>query len=136
MSTLHTTLRWLLELAMSDAEQDDIDARIQFDVRSSGLTDAQVSMATSTLTHALHGYLNEATTNDGQQLRCSFCHKPRTELGALVTGPGVNICDQCIKVAGQCITQWQYTGQTRPSFLQRWSRRWFGSGGSGSGVSS
>lgn len=128
MSTLHTTLRWLLELAMSDAEQHDIDARIQFDVRSSGLTDAQVSMATSTLTHALHGYLNEATITDGQMLGCSFCHKTRDQVRALVSGPGVNICDQCTKVAGQCITRWEHTGQTRPGVVQRWIGRWFGPG--------
>jgi hypothetical protein len=32
-------------------------------------------------------------------LRCSFCGKPHTEVGKLVAGPGVNICDECIALA-------------------------------------
>jgi ATP-dependent protease Clp ATPase subunit len=27
---------------------------------------------------------------------CSFCRKPNTEVGTLITGLGVFICDQCV----------------------------------------
>jgi hypothetical protein len=34
-------------------------------------------------------------------LYCSFCHKPHTAVGRLVSGPGVYICDGCIKLAAE-----------------------------------
>jgi hypothetical protein len=32
---------------------------------------------------------------------CSFCSKPNTEVGTLIAGPGVFICDQCVD---ECVT--------------------------------
>jgi ClpX C4-type zinc finger len=34
---------------------------------------------------------------------CSFCAKPNTEVGTLVAGPGVYICDGCMALAQQVI---------------------------------
>jgi hypothetical protein len=34
---------------------------------------------------------------------CSFCRKPNDEVGKLVAGPGVFICDGCVAVASQVI---------------------------------
>jgi ClpX C4-type zinc finger protein len=34
---------------------------------------------------------------------CSFCLKPKTEVGTLVAGPGVYICDGCVALAAQLI---------------------------------
>ena len=31
-------------------------------------------------------------------LRCSFCNKARAKVAKLVTGPGVNICNECVQV--------------------------------------
>jgi ATP-dependent protease Clp ATPase subunit len=36
--------------------------------------------------------------NPTEELRCSFCKKGLQEVRKLVTGPGVNICDECISV--------------------------------------
>ena len=35
------------------------------------------------------------TTNE---LRCSFCGKPQSQVRRLVAGPGVYICDECIEL--------------------------------------
>lgn len=35
---------------------------------------------------------------------CSFCLKPNTEVGTLVAGPGVFICDGCVELCTQLIT--------------------------------
>ena len=34
---------------------------------------------------------------------CSFCLKPNTEVGRLVAGPGVYICDGCVALCAQLI---------------------------------
>jgi ClpX C4-type zinc finger len=34
---------------------------------------------------------------------CSFCLKPETEVGTLVAGPGVYICDECVALSAQLI---------------------------------
>lgn len=34
---------------------------------------------------------------------CSFCLKPNTEVGTLVAGPGVFICDGCVALCAQVI---------------------------------
>jgi hypothetical protein len=36
--------------------------------------------------------------------RCSFCGKPHTEVGKLVAGPGVYICDGCVDLCVGVIT--------------------------------
>jgi len=35
-------------------------------------------------------------TNDNRILRCSFCGKMQDEVGRMIAGPGVCICDECI----------------------------------------
>jgi hypothetical protein len=34
---------------------------------------------------------------------CSFCLKPSTEVGRLVAGPGVYICNECVALSAQLI---------------------------------
>jgi hypothetical protein len=34
---------------------------------------------------------------------CSFCHKPHTDVGTLVAGSGVYICDECVGLCLQII---------------------------------
>jgi ATP-dependent Clp protease ATP-binding subunit ClpX len=41
--------------------------------------------------------LNERENRDRQ--RCSFCGKSQDQVHQLVAGPGVYICDQCIKLS-------------------------------------
>lgn len=35
---------------------------------------------------------------------CSFCLKEHTDVGTLVAGPGVYICDECVALCSQLIT--------------------------------
>jgi len=35
-------------------------------------------------------------TND--KIRCSFCGKPQAQVGQMISGPGVFICDQCVEL--------------------------------------
>ncbi len=37
----------------------------------------------------------------GATLYCSFCGKPHTQVAKLVSGPGVYICDACIRLAAE-----------------------------------
>jgi len=37
-------------------------------------------------------------TNDNRILRCSFCGKMQDEVGRMIAGPGVCICDECIEL--------------------------------------
>jgi hypothetical protein len=39
--------------------------------------------------------------------RCSFCGKPHTEVGRLVAGPGVHICDECVALAETIIEEYR-----------------------------
>jgi hypothetical protein len=43
------------------------------------------------------------TTERRAVATCSFCMKPNTEVGALVAGPGVFICDECVDLCAQII---------------------------------
>jgi ClpX C4-type zinc finger len=36
---------------------------------------------------------------------CSFCAKPDTEVAAIVAGPGVYICSECVTLAQQAIDE-------------------------------
>ena len=36
-------------------------------------------------------------------LHCSFCGKPSEQVGALVAGPRVHICDECIGLCVACL---------------------------------
>ncbi len=40
-----------------------------------------------------------------RESRCSFCDRPRTSVRRLVTGPSASICEDCIKLCGELITE-------------------------------
>ncbi len=43
--------------------------------------------------------------DDSKQLKCSFCGKPQDQVRRLVAGPGVYICDECIELCQDIITE-------------------------------
>ena len=53
-----------------------------------------------------------------EDLECSFCGKDRIEVAKLIAGPGVYICDQCVRRARQ-----GFTPQDRCSFCGKASTR-------------
>jgi hypothetical protein len=44
-----------------------------------------------------------AVTEDRAVASCSFCLKPEDEVGKLVAGPGVYICNGCVDLCSQII---------------------------------
>ena len=46
-----------------------------------------------------------AKYDDPKMLRCSFCDKPQDQVGRLVAGPGVYICDECIELCYEIIEE-------------------------------
>ncbi len=43
--------------------------------------------------------------DEPKMLRCSFCDKPQDQVGRLVAGPGVYICDECIELCFEIIDE-------------------------------
>ncbi|MEV6040619.1 ClpX C4-type zinc finger protein [Nonomuraea sp. NPDC052116] len=48
------------------------------------------------------------------KIRCSFCHKKSTEVKKMIAGPGVHICDQCIELCNEILTQERLATPTEP----------------------
>jgi len=53
--------------------------------------------------------------DDSKMLRCSFCDKPQDQVGRLVAGPGVYICDECIELCFEIIDEEADVKQTAPT---------------------
>jgi hypothetical protein len=47
--------------------------------------------------------------------RCSFCGRERTQVEALVSGPGVYICDTCVDSAARIIASAQASDPDVPN---------------------
>jgi hypothetical protein len=46
----------------------------------------------------------QATTAPKDVLFCSFCRKDQRDVGMLVAGPGVHICDACVALCSRLLT--------------------------------
>ena len=57
-----------------------------------------------------------AQTRHQRVYRCSFCGKSQTEVKTLVAGPGVFVCDECVKLC-QSVIDGERTVQDRPGSL-------------------
>ena len=55
----------------------------------------------------------EATKIAKRLYRCSFCGKAQTEVGTLVSGPGVFICDECVQLCQAVIDKKAATPATK-----------------------
>jgi hypothetical protein len=52
------------------------------------------------------------------ELRCTFCGKLHTDVGKLVAGPGVYICDECVNL---CVTVIAEATHAEPPSLPEWA---------------
>ena len=59
----------------------------------------------------------EATQPGKRAYRCSFCGKAQTEVKALVAGPGVFICDECVQLCQAIIDKKPATQEVPGSLL-------------------
>lgn len=55
-----------------------------------------------------------APTASLEELTCSFCNKSQSEVAKLVAGPGVYICNECIDLCNQIISQELGRNEGRP----------------------
>jgi ATP-dependent Clp protease ATP-binding subunit ClpX len=55
-----------------------------------------------------------ATGTAAHQVRCSFCAKPSTEVAKVIAGPGVYICNECVKLCGHILALEQQQQPSRP----------------------
>ena len=46
-----------------------------------------------------------AKTNDPKQIRCAFCGRTQEEVYKLIAGPGVYICDECVELCADALTE-------------------------------
>ncbi|MFD0852236.1 ClpX C4-type zinc finger protein, partial [Actinomadura adrarensis] len=49
----------------------------------------------------------EKPAREAEPMRCSFCGKAQNEVGTLVAGPGVYICDECVGLAESVIEEFR-----------------------------
>ncbi|MBN6058183.1 hypothetical protein JYK22_40045, partial [Nonomuraea sp. RK-328] len=49
-----------------------------------------------------------------ENLHCSFCHKKSTDVGKLIAGPGVHICDECVGLCTEILEQERLAASTEP----------------------
>jgi ClpX C4-type zinc finger protein len=45
----------------------------------------------------------EPTDGLTADVACSFCEKPKTDVAKLIAGPGVFICDECVRLCAEII---------------------------------
>ncbi|WP_327087780.1 ClpX C4-type zinc finger protein [Nonomuraea sp. NBC_01738] len=48
------------------------------------------------------------------KLRCSFCHKPSSEVSKLIAGPGVHICNECVQLCDDILRSESLADSTEP----------------------
>ncbi len=52
--------------------------------------------------------------------RCSFCNRTSSEVKQLIKGPGVTICDDCVRYCHEIVDETQETkGTEKPAFLKK-----------------
>ncbi len=56
---------------------------------------------------------------DNQELHCSFCGKPQSQVRRLIAGPGVYICDECIEMCSGIIRESEQ--KLHPEYSQEYS---------------
>ncbi|MEV0197332.1 ClpX C4-type zinc finger protein [Nonomuraea sp. NPDC050691] len=49
-----------------------------------------------------------------ESLRCAFCHKKSADVGKLIAGPGVHICDECVALCADILEQERLAVSTEP----------------------
>ena len=49
--------------------------------------------------------MTDSPKKKGKVLRCSFCDKSQDEVVKLIAGPNVFICNECISLCGELITE-------------------------------
>jgi ferredoxin len=59
--------------------------------------------------------IRKSNTSAGEILRCSFCNKTQNDVRKLIAGPAVFICDACVEVCVDIITDLERVQPTQPT---------------------
>ncbi len=54
-----------------------------------------------------------ANDNTGERIKCSFCGKPRSRAGRLISGDGAYICEECVRVCSEVIAEEESLGRQK-----------------------
>ena len=46
--------------------------------------------------------------NKERNIKCSFCGRPQSAVGRVIAGPGVFICNECIKLCNSILEEDEY----------------------------
>ncbi|MEJ7578267.1 MAG: ClpX C4-type zinc finger protein [Pyrinomonadaceae bacterium] len=82
-------LRWLLEdfeQRLADLEQEKILSEVENEQTSKNYTDGQTV-----------SYMRS------EEIQCSFCGKKRDDVLKLISGPIVQICNECIEICNEIL---------------------------------
>ena len=60
---------------------------------------------------------------DKKEYRCSFCGKSESQAERMIMGPGVLICDECVRICGEILKE---EFEKDPAVLSRIPRNFFG----------
>lgn len=58
--------------------------------------------------------MTETETPEAETVDCSFCNKSQKEVRKLIAGPGVYICDECVSLCAEIISE-EGVGEPKPS---------------------
>jgi ATP-dependent Clp protease ATP-binding subunit ClpX len=53
----------------------------------------------------------ERQRDPSDQRRCSFCGRSESRVGRLIAGPGVYICDECVKFCNEILEEERSQGR-------------------------
>jgi ATP-dependent Clp protease ATP-binding subunit ClpX len=62
--------------------------------------------------------MTSPATEPTQSVRCSFCGKPEVEVRKVISGPGVFICDECVKACNSILETDDGTSRSSIAVLQ------------------
>jgi ribosomal protein L37AE/L43A len=82
------------------------------------LSSVQLVLAQSIPFFTTIGRLSDRYAKPRDPLRCSFCEKKKNEVGKLISGPGVYVCNSCVADFNGCLADPTYLGarEVRCSF--------------------
>jgi len=88
-SSVRQLLRWLFEsyeMRLADLEEDKALSRVEQEQSSEVRTEKQAE-----------------ASEKPKEVRCSFCGKKKEETSKLISGPNVQICNECVEICNEIL---------------------------------
>jgi ClpX C4-type zinc finger len=68
------------------------------------------------------GTATTGAASTGVIARCSFCAKTSEQVARLIAGPGIYICDECVRLCNEILLDAAGDGPAPPPRLPEWGR--------------